>query len=79
MTSTNVNHRRILRDLFETLFDKFVAVLEGHRVIFEVCRWIFSVSQRLRGHERERSTFSASGFQCECDVQETGGIQDARH
>ncbi|KAK6906905.1 hypothetical protein I203_100894 [Kwoniella mangroviensis CBS 8507] len=35
-------HAAILRDLFWTLYSKLAAVLEGHRVIYEVARWISS-------------------------------------
>ncbi|KAL7419839.1 exocyst subunit [Cryptotrichosporon argae] len=35
-------HAIILRDLFWTLYSKFVAVMEGHRVVYEVARWISS-------------------------------------
>lgn len=40
------HHAAILRDLFWTLYSKLVAVLEGHRVAYEVARWISSVSRR---------------------------------
>jgi exocyst complex component 4 len=40
------HHAAILRDLFWTLYSKLVAVLEGHRVAYEVARWIASVSKR---------------------------------
>lgn len=36
-------HAVILKDLFWTLYSKLAAVLEGHRVIYEVARWIPSV------------------------------------
>lgn len=36
-------HALILRDLFWTLYSKLAAVLEGHRVLYEVVRWIASV------------------------------------
>lgn len=36
-------HAVILKDLFWTLYSKLAAVLEGHRVVFEVSRWIASV------------------------------------
>jgi exocyst complex component 4 len=36
-------HAAILKDLFWTLYSKLAAVLEGHRVIYEVARWIPSV------------------------------------
>lgn len=36
-------HAAILKDLFWTLYSKLSAVLEGHRVIYEVARWIPSV------------------------------------
>lgn len=39
-------HAAILKDLFWTLYSKLAAVLEGHRVIYEVARWIPSVSPR---------------------------------
>ncbi|WWC59934.1 uncharacterized protein I303_102497 [Kwoniella dejecticola CBS 10117] len=35
-------HAAILRDLFWTLYSKLAAVLEGHRVVYEVARWISS-------------------------------------
>ncbi len=35
-------HAAVLRDLFWTLYSKLAAVLEGHRVIYEVARWISS-------------------------------------
>ncbi|WVR04091.1 hypothetical protein IAU60_001090 [Kwoniella sp. DSM 27419] len=35
-------HAAILRDLFWTLYSKLAAVLEGHRVVYEVSRWISS-------------------------------------
>ncbi|WWC87558.1 uncharacterized protein L201_002448 [Kwoniella dendrophila CBS 6074] len=35
-------HAAILRDLFWTLYSKLAAVLESHRVIYEVARWISS-------------------------------------
>lgn len=38
------HHAVLLRDLFWTLYSKLAAVLEGHRVIYEVARWIPSVS-----------------------------------
>nr|ODN98653.1 exocyst complex component 4 [Cryptococcus depauperatus CBS 7855] len=33
-------HTALLNDLFWTLYSKLAAVLEGHRVIYEVSRWI---------------------------------------
>ncbi|EIW69172.1 hypothetical protein TREMEDRAFT_31499 [Tremella mesenterica DSM 1558] len=38
-------HAVILRDLFWTLYSKLAAVLENHRVVYEVSRWISSVSR----------------------------------
>jgi exocyst complex component 4 len=38
------HHAAILKDLFWTLYSKLAAVLEGHRVVYEVARWIPSVS-----------------------------------
>ncbi|WVF66723.1 hypothetical protein IAT40_001465 [Kwoniella sp. CBS 6097] len=35
-------HAAILKDLFWTLYSKLAAVLEGHRVVYEVARWISS-------------------------------------
>ncbi|WRT65409.1 uncharacterized protein IL334_002352 [Kwoniella shivajii] len=35
-------HAAVLRDLFWTLYSKLAAVLEAHRVIYEVSRWISS-------------------------------------
>jgi len=40
-------HAVILKDLFWTLYSKLAAVLEGHRVIYEVARWIPSVSEMV--------------------------------
>lgn len=40
-------HAEVLRDLFWTLYSKLAAVLEGHRVVFEVARWISSVCQTV--------------------------------
>jgi hypothetical protein len=37
-------HATILRDLFWTLYSKLAAVLEGHRVVYEVARWLSTVS-----------------------------------
>lgn len=36
-------HAALLKDLFWTLYSKLAAVLEGHRVMYEVSRWISSV------------------------------------
>jgi hypothetical protein len=36
-------HAVILRDFFWTLYSKLAAVLEGHRLIYEVARWISAV------------------------------------
>ena len=41
-------HANLLKDLFWTLYSKLAAVLESHRVIYEVARWISSVSLFLR-------------------------------
>jgi hypothetical protein len=41
-------HAAILRDLFWTLYSKFAAVLEGHRIVYEVSRWISSVGRHRR-------------------------------
>jgi exocyst complex component 4 len=38
-------HAVVLKDLFWTLYSKLAAVLEGHRVVFEVARWIASVRE----------------------------------
>lgn len=38
------HHAMILRDLFWTLYSKMAAVLEGHRIVYEVARWIPSAS-----------------------------------
>ena len=35
-----------LRDLFWTLYSKLNAVVEGYRILYEVCRWIVAVSGR---------------------------------
>ncbi|KIR32052.1 exocyst complex component 4 [Cryptococcus deuterogattii MMRL2647] len=35
-------HAALLKDLFWTLYSKLAAVLEGHRVMYEVSRWISS-------------------------------------
>ncbi|ORY27686.1 Sec8 exocyst complex component-specific domain-domain-containing protein [Naematelia encephala] len=35
-------HAAILRDLFWTLYSKLAAVLEGHRAVYEIARWISS-------------------------------------
>ncbi|WVQ83526.1 hypothetical protein IAT38_005667 [Cryptococcus sp. DSM 104549] len=35
-------HAALLRDLFWTLYSKLAAVLEGHRAMYEVSRWISS-------------------------------------
>jgi exocyst complex component 4 len=40
-------HAAILKDLFWTLYSKLAAVLEAHRVVYEVARWIPSVSIAL--------------------------------
>jgi exocyst complex component 4 len=37
-------HTMVLRDLFWTLYSKLGAVFEGHRVVYEVARWISAVS-----------------------------------
>lgn len=37
-------HAAVLRDLFWTLYSKLAAVLEAHRIVYEVARWISSVS-----------------------------------
>lgn len=48
-------HAAILRDLFWTLYSKLAAVLEGHRIVYEVARWISSVSRpRSRAHAASR-------------------------
>lgn len=36
-------HAALLKDLFWTLYSKLAAVLEGHRVMYEVSRWVSSV------------------------------------
>lgn len=36
-------HVAILEDLVWTLYSKLAAVLEGHRVVYEVSRWISAV------------------------------------
>lgn len=36
-------HAAVLNDLFWTLYSKLAAVLESHRVVCEVSRWISSV------------------------------------
>ena len=36
-------HAAIMQDLFWTLYSKLAATLEGHRVVYEVARWISSV------------------------------------
>lgn len=41
------HHAAILRDLFWTLYSKLVAVLEGHRVTYEIARGISAVSEAL--------------------------------
>lgn len=38
------HHTALLKDLFWTLYSKLAAVLEGHRIVYEVSRWISSVS-----------------------------------
>ncbi|OXH21821.1 exocyst complex component 4 [Cryptococcus neoformans] len=35
-------HAALLKDLFWTLYSKLAAVLEGHRVMYEVSRWVSS-------------------------------------
>lgn len=42
-TMSPPHHAAVLRDLFWTLYSKLAAVLEGHRVVYEVARWIPSV------------------------------------
>jgi hypothetical protein len=37
-------HAAILRDVIWTLYSKLAAVLEGHRVVYDVSRWISAVS-----------------------------------
>lgn len=37
-------HAVVLRDLFWTLYSKIAAVMEGHRTVYEVVKWIASVS-----------------------------------
>ena len=39
-------HSAVLQDLFWTLYSKLAAVLEGHRVVYEVVRWISTVSRQ---------------------------------
>lgn len=41
--SVSPRHSAILRDLIWTLYSKLAAVLEGHRVVYEVSRWISAV------------------------------------
>lgn len=55
-------HALILRDLFWTLYSKLSAVLEGHRVVYEVSRWISSVSSDTSEAGLEL-TSSAAGIQ----------------
>lgn len=38
-------HAAVLRDVIWTLYSKLAAVLEGHRVVYEVSRWISAVGQ----------------------------------
>lgn len=38
-------HAVVLRDLFWTLYSKITAVMEGHRTVYEVVKWIASVSR----------------------------------
>lgn len=42
-TMSPPHHAAVLKDLFWTLYSKLAAVLEGHRVVYEVARWIPSV------------------------------------
>lgn len=41
-------HAAVLRDLIWTLYAKLAAVLEAHRVVYEVSRWIAAVGQKNR-------------------------------
>lgn len=43
------HHTAILKDLFWTLYSKLAAVLEGQRVVYEIARWIPSVSLLEQG------------------------------
>jgi hypothetical protein len=47
-TMSPPHHAAIIRDLFWTLYSKLAAVLEGHRVVYEVARWIPSVCALVR-------------------------------
>ena len=40
----STRHTAVLNDLFWTVYSKLAAVLEGHRVVYEVSRWISTVS-----------------------------------
>ncbi|KAK4685429.1 exocyst complex component 4, partial [Tremellales sp. Uapishka_1] len=42
-------HAIVLRDLFWTLYSKLAAVLESHRVVYEVSRWISSTEPEHPG------------------------------
>lgn len=62
----STRHEAILRDVIWTLYSKLAAVLEGHRVVYEVSRWISAVSlQRKRAHRQRRdfkdSTLRSNG------------------
>ena len=39
----SLRYAAILRDVIWTLYSKLAAVLEGHRVVYEVSRWISAV------------------------------------
>ena len=52
----------ILQDLLWSLYSKLAAVLEGHRVLYEVSRWISAVNCHLRLHPSQ-VLMSASGLQ----------------
>jgi hypothetical protein len=55
-------HAAVLRDLFWTLYSKLAAVLEGHRIVYEVSRWISSVSLSYL-ERKSRLITAAAGIQ----------------
>lgn len=54
---TPPRHSLILRDLAWTLYSKLAAVLEGHRVVYEVSRWISAVSRSRLYSDNQRRDF----------------------
>lgn len=54
-TMSPPQHAAVLKDLFWTLYSKLAAVLEGHRVVYEVARWIPSVCPSKREPEADIS------------------------